>query len=146
MRSRFERCLETRKIVKIEKDNALVLKEITEAGRDLESAKISLNNVNFKWAIVQGYYSQFHSIRALVFSEGYREKSHSCLRSAAEALLFDAGLIDREVIEGFSYAMRVREAADYNSTYTEDTSIDVVDTAERTYDISMGIIGKISEF
>ena len=51
MKSRFERCLETRKIVKIEKDNALVLKEITEAGRDLESAKISLNNSNFKWLL-----------------------------------------------------------------------------------------------
>ena len=68
------------------------------------------------------------------------KKSHSCLRSAAEALLFDAGYIEREVIDGFSYAMRVREEADYNSTYTEDVAIDVVDTAKSTYDISTGLI------
>ena len=59
MKSRFERCLETRKIVKIEKDNALVLKEITEAGRDLESAKISLNNSNFKWLLSRGIIHSF---------------------------------------------------------------------------------------
>ena len=115
MRSRFERCVETGKIVPIQKDPALVSKEILEAENDLESAKDSLVRENFKWAIVQGYYSQFHSLRALVFEEGYREKTHSCLRSAVEALLLDKGLIDTEVTDGFSYAMRVREAADYNS-------------------------------
>lgn len=142
MRSRFEICLETGKIVKITKDPALVSKEIAEAGNDLESAKDSLKRDNFKWAIVQGYYSQFHSLRALVFAEGYREKSHSCLRSAAEALLLDKGLIDYEVTEGFSYAMRVREAADYNSTYEKDVAADVVDTACSTFEIAKEVLKK----
>ena len=142
MRSRFERCIETGKIVQIQNDPTLVSKEISEAENDLESAKDSLERENFKWAIVQGYYSQFHSLRALVFREGYREKTHSCLRSAAEALLLDKGLIDTEVTDGFSYAMRVREAADYNSTYKESAAMDVVETAERTLGIAKALIGK----
>lgn len=142
MRSRFERCLETGKIVKIGKDPALVSKEIAEAKKDLESARDSFERENFKWAIVQGYYSQFHSLRALVFAEGYREKSHSCLRSATEALLLDKGLIDSDVTEGFSNAMRVREAADYNSTYDKDAAADVVDTAGRTFETAKEILRK----
>jgi len=51
-------------------------------------------------------------------------------------------LIDSEVTEGFSYSMRVREAADYNSTYKENTAVDVVETAERTLWIAKGLIGK----
>ncbi|WP_048152561.1 HEPN domain-containing protein [Methanolacinia paynteri] len=142
MRPRFERCLETGKIVRIGRDPALVSKEIMEAERDLKSAKDSNGRNDFKWAIIQGYYSQFHSIRALVFSEGYREKSHSCLLYAAEALLLDEGIIDREVVEAFSHAMRVREAADYSSTYGEEAAEDVVRSTVRTFDIAKGLLLK----
>lgn len=142
MRSKFERCIEKGKIIRIERDPALVLKEIQEAKKDLESARDSMERNDFKWAIIQGYYSQFHSIRAMIFAEGYREKSHSCLRAAAEALLLDGGLIDKEVIEGFSYSMRVREAADYNSTYTENMATDVVKSAERIFNIANHVLDK----
>lgn len=72
-----------------------------------------------KWAIIQGYYAQFHALRALVFSGGYREKSHSCLRYAVEALYVDEGLLLASVLEDFNFAMRMREGADYGCVYSE---------------------------
>ncbi|UUX93241.1 HEPN domain-containing protein [Methanoplanus endosymbiosus] len=76
-----------------------------------------------------GYYSQFHSLKALVFSEGYREKSHSCLLYAVEALFVDTGRIDYSVVENFSDAMRMREDADYGCFYNAESAESVVNTA-----------------
>jgi len=38
--------------------------------------------------------------------------------------------------------MRVREAADYNSTYDKDAAADVVDTAGRTFETAKEILRK----
>jgi uncharacterized protein (UPF0332 family) len=82
MKYRFEQCLQRGKIVRIPNDPELVAKELREAGEDLVAAERTLAEGNAKWVIIQGYYAQFHALRALVFSRGYREKSHSCLRYA----------------------------------------------------------------
>jgi len=70
----FKKCLKTRKIVKIEIDQEMIKKELEQAKYDLKRAKNSLKIGDFKWTIIQAYYSMFHSARALIFSKGYREK------------------------------------------------------------------------
>jgi len=84
---------------------------------------------NVKWAIIQGYCARFHALRALIFSGGYREKSHSCLRYAIEALYVDEGLLPASVLEDFNFAMRTREGADYGCVYSGADARDVVASA-----------------
>ena len=62
---KFRQLLEERRLVRIKPDRKLVLKEIEGAKSDLETARKSLQDGNFKWAIIQGYYSIFHAARAL---------------------------------------------------------------------------------
>lgn len=129
MKYRFEDCLRRGKIVRIPIDHELVMKEGREAEQDLAAAEHSLAEGNAKWAIIQGYYAQFYALRALVFTEGYREKSHSCLRYAVEALYVDEGLLPASVLEDFNFAMRTREGADYGCIYSEEDARDVVASA-----------------
>ncbi|HOD76574.1 MAG TPA: HEPN domain-containing protein [Syntrophorhabdaceae bacterium] len=68
MKYRFEQCLQRGKIVRIPVDHELVAKELREAEQDLAAAEHSLREEIIKWAIIQGYYAQFHALRALVFS------------------------------------------------------------------------------
>jgi len=75
----FQKLLEDRKLTRIRKDRMLVLKEIAAANSDMEDSKESIGRKKFKWATIQGYYSMFHSARALLFERGYREKSHYAL-------------------------------------------------------------------
>ncbi len=56
---------------------------------------------------------------------------HRCLKFAVEALLVDEGLVDKKVLEVFSYAMDLREGADYGSIYDEDSARFLIDAAER---------------
>jgi len=135
VRYRFDECIERGKIVKIPVDPALVEKEFREAEADLIAAERSLAEHQEKWAIIQGYYSLFHSLRALVFSKGYREKSHRCLKFAVEALLVDEGILNPKVLEHFSFAMDLREGADYGCIYNEESARLVVGSARSVFEM-----------
>ena len=63
-------------------DERLVKKEFEEADYDLAKAKDALEESDFKWCIIQAYYSMFHAAKALLFRLGFREKKH-CNRSRA---------------------------------------------------------------
>ena len=118
----------------------IISKEINEAKNDLDSCERSMQERNFKWAIIQAYYSMFHSFRALIFSKGYREKSHTCIKYAIESLFVDAGTLDNRLLQDFSYAMKIREGADYGSVYSEDSALELRNSASRIYNICKELI------
>lgn len=124
----FNRLLRERKLMKIRRDRALVLKEIEGAKLDLESARESLSVENFKWATI-GYYSMFHSARALLYSRGFREKSHYALLVAVRELF--SRDIEASLVQGFEDGMELREAADYGLTFSEAGAKDVIENAEK---------------
>ncbi len=78
----FKRCLEKKSLVKIGVDEKLIKKEIAASGDDLKDSKDVLKLNKYKLATITAYYSMFHAARALLYSKGYREKSHFCLRMA----------------------------------------------------------------
>jgi uncharacterized protein (UPF0332 family) len=134
VRYRFEECLERGKIITIPVDPALIEKELHEAAADLAAAERSLADHNAKWAIIQAYYSQFHSLRSKVLGKGYREKSHRCLKYAVEALLVDEGILDPKILEHFSFAMDLREGADYGCIYSVDSARIAVASAREIFE------------
>jgi hypothetical protein len=96
---KFGQLLEERRLTRIKPDRKLILKEIEGAKSDLETARKSLQDGNFKWSIIQGYYSIFHAARALVYSKGFREKSHYALLVAIQELFHDE--FESFLIQGF---------------------------------------------
>lgn len=135
MRFRFERCKEKGKIIKIEDNSDFADRELKEARDDLKSAEKSINENNPKWAIVQSYYTMFHAFRALLFTKGYREKSHACLKHAIEALFVDEGVIDSDLLDDFDFAMKSREKADYSYSYNNELAEDLFDSATQLLSI-----------
>ena len=86
----FNDCLQKNKIVNFAAAKKLVDRELKAAQDDLKAASQSLSDDREKWATVQAYYAMFHTARALLYSKGYREKSHYCLihgRARAIALM-----------------------------------------------------------
>jgi len=126
---KFKRLLEERRLTRIKPDRKLVLKEIEGAKSDLETARKSLQDGNFKWAIIQGYYSIFHAARALVYSKGFREKSHYALLVAVQELFSDE--LESSLVQGFEDAMNLRQTADYGLTFSKEGAINVIETAEK---------------
>jgi uncharacterized protein (UPF0332 family) len=129
MSLKLRQLLEERRLIRIKPDRKLVLKEIEGAKSDLETARKSFSDGIFKWATIQGYYSIFHAARALLYSKGFREKSHYALLIAVQELFSDE--LERSLIQGFEDAMNLRQTADYGLTFSEEGAIDVVETAEK---------------
>jgi len=74
----FKQCLENKKIIPFARGKNLVKKELSVAKGDLSDAKAGYENERYKWSTIQAYYAMFHAARALIYSQGYREKSHYC--------------------------------------------------------------------
>jgi len=128
MSSEFERMVEERRLTRIRVDRDLILKEIREAEADLTEAKDSLERSKFKWATIQGYYSMFPAARALIYSRGFREKSHYALLVALRKLLVRE--LGTKLIEDFEDAMSLRQEADYGLTFSEAGAKETIEAAE----------------
>ncbi len=144
MNPEFNKCIESKKIIPFAKGKNLVTKEISIARSDLLDAKAGYENERYKWSTIQAYYAMFHAARALVFSEGYREKSHYCLAVALRALFVDKNKMDAQSVRDFLNAMNLREAADYESDFSQDGAKAVIASADKFIGRAIKILG-ISE-
>jgi uncharacterized protein (UPF0332 family) len=138
MSHKFRKLIEERKLTKIKSDEKLVRKEIEGAESDLKTATKSLNDKDFKWATIQGYYSIFHTARALLYTKGFREKSHYALLIAIQELFSNE--LEQSLIQGFENAMNLRQTADYGLTFSKEGALDVMETAEKLLQRSKEIL------
>ena len=136
----FIECLKKKKIVKFAKAPKFVKKELSSASEDLEEAKLGISVGKYKWPTIQGYYAMYHAARALLFSQGYRDKSHYCLYAALKALYVRSGLMESELAEAFYHAMIMRENADYRSRFSRSGAAAVLKRAEEFLDCAKELI------
>lgn len=106
MRTKFEDCIRKGLISKANIDPAVLEREISDAGEELQKGRDAIEEHDFISAIRYGRESQIHAVRAMIFSEGYRDRKAQVLTTAAESLLLDRGLIKSDIIEDFEYALK----------------------------------------
>ncbi len=137
----FTRCLEDTKIIPFARGKSLVRKELSVAKSDLSDAKAGYESGRYKWSTIQAYYAMFHAARALIYSQGYREKSHYCLAIALRALFVEEGQVEAEYMRDFLNAMSLREAADYEAEFSMDGAKAVIASAERFIEQAVTVPG-----
>ncbi len=130
MNTKFENCLKRKSIREFSRGPALVKREIENAELDINSAKESSKTKNYKWTIIQTYYSMFHSARALLYNKGYREKSHFCLIEAIRNFYVNEGEVGFWLVEALQKAKIMREGADYYGEFTKENAIDLINSAK----------------
>lgn len=137
----FRRCLDKGKLVKFSSGPKLVSKELKAAQSDLKEAEETLSRGSPKWATIQAYYAMFHTARALIYSQGYREKSHYCLMKALEKFFVEEKLLPRRFLRDFSEAMDLRESADYKSEFSKKGASRVIKNAKALLDSANILLG-----
>lgn len=141
----FEDCLKRNKLLKFAAAKKLVRQELKTAGEDLKTASGSLKRGSDKWATIQAYYAMFHTARALLYSEGYREKSHYCLIVAMRAIFVARGVLEVRLVEAFQTAKILRENADYENEFSKQSASGLVEKAEQFFVRAQEILGNIDE-
>lgn len=133
MSSEYEKCLKINKIRQFVPGPSLVNKELDNARVDFEIAQKSFSDDNYKWSIIQTYYSMFHSARALLYSKSLREKSHHCLIESMRTLFVNKRLLSFELVEAMQKAKNLREDADYYGDFSKDSADILLKNAELFY-------------
>lgn len=136
MTNEFRECLKRRKITKFERAPEFAPRELAEASSDLRSSETSFKEQNYKWAIIQSYYSMFHAARALILVRGYRERSHHCLIISLRSLYVAEGLLDANLLESLQLAKRLRENADYYGEFSKDAAAQLIEDAKKFLEIA----------
>jgi uncharacterized protein (UPF0332 family) len=136
----FERCIKERRLVKIKPSKEMIQKELESAEYDLERARNSLDQEDFKWTAIQSYYSMFHAAKALVLKKGYREKSHFCLIIALKEFYVKEDKLNAEMVENFELCMNLRHEADYGLTYHQESAETAIKYAEEFLDNTLNLI------
>jgi len=126
----FQKAMEKKRILPFAQGKRQVKKEIEEAENDLAEAINRFGDKKYKYATITGYYSIFHSARALVYSRQYREKSHYYLLVALNDLFVKGGLLSSDLAAEFHDAMVLREDADYHGNFTEEGAGSVLKAAK----------------
>jgi len=114
---------------RVKPDKMEIRKELNESKNDMGNAKNSLKNGNYKWAIIQAYYSMFHSARAVLVSNGYRERRHFAITVVMEHLVRSKKL-ESYFVDDFKAAIFAREEADYSSVYSREWAEQILTAAE----------------
>lgn len=130
MSKEFDECLKKKSITKFERAKGLVSKEINLAMSDLEYARRSYSDGNYKWATIQSYYSMFHAARALIYSRGYRERSHYCLIVAMRVLFVAERKLSVTLVEALQLGKTLRENADYYGEFSKEATDQMLENAE----------------
>jgi uncharacterized protein (UPF0332 family) len=115
----IEELVNKSKLKKVKFSPEMYQKEFRVSKLDLETAQKSLQDGNFKWAVIQAYYAIFHAARALLFKSGYREESHLALKLAFKALYIETGILSIDTYNALERGMSLREMADYKETYSQ---------------------------
>ena len=127
-----KQALEKGALKRIKPSRDIIEKELKEAEHDLKKARESLDEDEQKWSTIQAYYSMFHSARALLFSLGYKERSHAALVAVLEEQV-NEGKMEQAQLDDFKAAMNARESADYHYSYSLDTAKLLIESAEEFY-------------
>lgn len=130
MNQAFKECLRKKKIIPFPRAKELAKKELRAADEDLAEARDRFDHGRYKYATINGYYSIFHTARALIYSRGYRERSHYCLAVALGALFVDAGLLESRYQRMIQDTMALREDADYGGSFSKEGAFLSISNAE----------------
>jgi len=133
-RLEFERCLDKRWLVRMSEARYLVTKELEVAQDDLAEAEAGYQRGSYKWSTIQSYYAMFHAARSLLYSRGYREKSHHCLSVAMRHLFISEGVLSETLIDDMDDARALREDADYRAKFSSASAQYNLKSASRLVD------------
>ena len=100
----WKQCVEEGLIRKDSRAPERVQVSIESALRFIQSARKNLVIEEYEMTMIASYNSSFHSARALLFSRGYKERSHACVVIALQHLY--AG--DQEVAQCLNILNKMR--------------------------------------
>ncbi len=83
----------------------------------LKEAENNLTGNALNSSVLSAYLAMFHSARAMLFRDGYREKSHYCIARFLEEKYAKKNLLERKWVELLDHYREQRHSNQYGLTF-----------------------------
>ncbi len=107
-----------------------------KAEKWIEESERSLKGNAFDASIISSYLVMFHAGRAILFFDGYREKSHVCIARYLEEKYEKPGILEKKWINLFDHIREMRHSNQYDLgfTATDKEAIEILDISKRFFE------------
>lgn len=117
MRFDYDICMKEGLLRKVPPSKDKSVLSFKKAKNWLEEASKALKARAFNSSIISSYLAMFHSARAILFFDGYREKSHACIARYLEEKYTKKKLLEIRWIELLDHYRELRHGDQYNLTF-----------------------------
>jgi len=143
--NKCKNCLDKNLIRKIPKSKENCLKCFEISKKWILESKNSIENNSLNSAIITLYLSIFHSARAFLYFEGYREKSHYCVSQFLREFYVSEGLLEEKWVDYLDFYRDLRHEEQYGleSSYNLDDLKEILEIVNNFYNEMQKLYYKI---
>lgn len=113
----FHDCVREKLLRNIPPSKEKSKESIKTAKKWLEEAKKGFENEAFNSSVMASYLAMFHSARAILFFDGFREKSHYCLARYLEEKYAKKSLLETKWVELLDHYRELRHDDQYSTSF-----------------------------
>lgn len=113
----YNDCIKEGLLKKIPPSKDKAVQSFKKAHEWLREAENSLKGEAFGSAILASYTAMFHDARAILFFDGFREKSHACVARYLEEKYIKTGKLDKKWVDLLDYSREIRHNDQYDLSF-----------------------------
>ncbi len=113
----YNDCMKEGLLRKIPPSKDKAAQSLKKAGDWLKEAENSLKGDAFNSSIIASYLVMFHAARAILFLDGFREKSHACVARYLEEKYVKTGKLDKKWVELLDHSREIRHNDQYDLSF-----------------------------
>jgi len=113
----YNDCMRGGLLRKIPPSKDKATQSLKKAQEWLKEAENSLKGDAFNSSILASYMVMFHSARAILFLDGFREKSHACVARYLEEKYGKTGKLDKKWVELLDHSREIRHDDQYDLSF-----------------------------
>ncbi len=128
----FKECIRQRLLRKVPESNRKAEKSLETAYNWLDEAKKNLAADSFNSCLISSYLAMFHSARAILFKDGFREKSHACIARFLEHMYVKPGILEQKYVDLLDHRREIRHQNQYSFNFisTEEDCEQALETTK----------------
>jgi len=129
----FQDCIRERLLRKIPRSREAAGSSLKASDRWIDEAAKSLSSEAFNSSVLSSYLAMFHSARAILFLDGYREKNHYCIARYIEEKYVKNRLLEVRWVELLDHHRELRHASQYDVGFftSEDEAKNTLETVKQ---------------
>lgn len=113
----FYDCIRKNLLRKIPRSKEKAERSVKTAFKWLEEAEKNLKGKAFNSSVMSSYLAMFHSARAILFFDGFREKSHYCIARYLEEKYVKKDMLEDKWVEIFDHYRELRHDDQYSTNF-----------------------------